>query len=165
MILGVHNLDVKLKPCLAQNIWIWIIWQLYLCTNETTVNSLTLTWFCCCLCTDKSWSFVDVVFMGTTMDVKYFLRVHFFLLSYILRPIFLWDGLCLSNGIEMFAARARDLRWIVVKIWILKWYLRYLVILYSVVSYPSLNLFVSKLLIDSYIYSKHHTHNSVEVSE
>ena len=58
----------------------------------------------------------------------------------------------------MFAARARDLRWIVVKIWILKWYLRYLVILYSVVSYPSLSLFVSKLLIDSYIYSKHHMH-------
>ena len=81
-------MDVKLKPCLAQNMSIWITWQLYLCTNETTVNSLTLTWFCCFLCTDKSWSFVDVVFMGTTMDVKYFLRVHFFLLFYILRQMF-----------------------------------------------------------------------------
>ena len=156
-------MDVKLKPCLAQNISIWIMWQLYLCTNETTVNSLT--WFCCFLCTDKL-IICRCRIYGNNYGCKVF-SAGTFLSSFLhlKTNFFLWDGLCLSNGIEMFAARARDLRWTVMKIWILKWYLRYLVILYSVVSYPSLSLFVSKLLIDSYIYSKHHTHNSVEVSE
>lgn len=109
-------MGVKLKPCLAQNISIWIMWQLYLCTNETTVNSLTLTWFCCFLCTDKSWSFVDVVFMGTTMDVKYFLWVHFFLLFYILRQIFFmrWELKCLLLEPEIWGGQCENMNFEVI---------------------------------------------------